>query len=65
MYRFMRVDDCDGRAYYRRRARIYCIQDEGGYGRRRLEFYRCTADGEPSYPVEMPDAAEFDEYVEP
>lgn len=66
MYKFMRTDDGYCRAYYRQRERIYCIQDEGGFGgRRRLEFYRCTRDGEPSYPVPMPDETEFDDYVEP
>lgn len=66
MYKFMRTDDGYCRAYYRNRAAIYCIQNDGGFGhRRRLEFYRCTQDGEPSYPVQMPGAAEFDQLIEP
>ena len=65
MYRLMRTDDGLCRTYYRRRAAIYCLQNDGGFGRRRLEFYRCSQDEEPAYPVPMPGAAEFDDYVEP
>lgn len=65
MYKLMRTEDGLCRTYYRRRAAIYCIQNEGGYGRQRLEFYRCSSNGEPSYPIDMPGINEFDNYIEP
>lgn len=65
MYKLMRTEEGFCRVYYRNRSMVYCLQNDGGWGRRRLEFYRCTPDGEPSYPVPMPDETEFDNYVEP
>jgi hypothetical protein len=65
VYRFMRVEGFCCRAYYRRRNRLYCIQNDAGHAGRDLTFYRCSADGEPVYPVHMPWPEEFDLLIEP
>lgn len=40
------------RVYYTSESHnLYAFQDEGSWGRVRFELYRCTRDGEPSYPV--------------
>lgn len=66
-YKFMREDAGTRRVLYRNdKNRIYCIQDDGGYGRQRLTFYRCSRDGEPAYALDsIPDPRDFDHYLEP
>jgi hypothetical protein len=41
------------------------MQDDGVWGKREVNFYRCSRDGEPSHKVNMPEKSEFDRYMEP
>jgi hypothetical protein len=65
MYKFMREEPGYCRVYYRNRNAVYCLQNDGGYGLSDVSFYRCTEDGEPTYPIDMPDESDFDQYISP
>lgn len=63
MFNFHHKDNDFCRAYYRNtEGGLYCIQDNGDLG---VEFLRCSSDGEPEYPLTMPEAKEFDKFVLP
>lgn len=65
-FRFFRKDHDNCRTYYRDEAkRLFCIQDEGYPHKATLVFYRCSQDGEPSYPVPMPPMHDFNRFVTP
>lgn len=63
MFNFSHTDHDFCRVYYRNTDEgLYCIQDIGYLG---IEFLRCSQNGEPEYPLEMPGADEFDQYILP
>jgi len=63
MFNFDRVDADFCRVYYRNTDQgLYCIQDKGAQG---VEFLRCSLEGEPEYPLSMPEINEFDKFVLP
>ena len=63
MFNFDRVDNDFCRVYYRNTDNgLYCIQDKGNQG---VEFLRCSKEGEPEYPLTMPEASEFDQFILP
>ncbi len=66
-YRLMRTDPGFCRVLYRSlTGRIYCIQDDGGWGKQNLTFYQCSQDGEPQAALGfMPGEDEFDVYLVP
>lgn len=65
-YRLMREEPGLCRVLYRAHGRVYCIQNDGGFGRRDLTFYQCSRDGEPQAPLGyIPSEDQFDIYVEP
>ncbi len=54
----VRIDSGCLRVYFRprgRRAPLYCIQNEGGWGIDRFVWLICSSDGEPSHEVKGPD----------
>lgn len=64
-YKFLRIDNGKCRVYYTKNRYLYCIQDDGAWGERKLTFYVCSKDGEPSHEKILPAKDEFDRYVEP
>lgn len=68
-YKFKSEDRGFYRTYYSRRDGkrpfVYCIQNDGSWGKDDFKFYRCSQDGEPDYEVRFPDKAEFDRLVYP
>lgn len=66
-FRFLQEDRGNCRVYYRSIAtkRLYCIQQNGSWGKDNFRFYPCTQDGEPEYDVDIPEASKFDRYVLP
>ena len=64
-YKFQSIDSGNCRAYYKKGRNLYCIQDDGAWGKRELRFYFCSRDGEPSHNVNFPTKSEFDRYIEP
>jgi hypothetical protein len=50
-----------------KRVALYALTDAtpGFGGAPKLVFMECTADGEPSWEVTMPDRSRFDSYLEP
>ncbi len=66
LYRLDREEPNYFRVYYRAHGRLYCLQNDGGYGKSELTFYACSRDGEPSHALGfIPNPNEFDRYVEP
>lgn len=49
-------DSGNCRVYYRSAITggVFCIQDDGAWGRTKLVFYQCSKDGEPEVPLDMP-----------
>lgn len=65
-YRFIRADPGFCRVYYRGPGkRVFAVADDGGWGIRKIVFYVCSKDGEPSHEVPMPAIDKFDKYIEP
>lgn len=64
-YIFQSVDSGNCRVYYKKGPRLFCIQDDGAWGRRKLVFCVCSRDGEPSHEVNFPPKSEFNRYIEP
>lgn len=65
-YRLVREEPGFHRVLYRAHGRIYCLQNDGRFGKRDLTFYRCSRDGEPKYALDfIPNEDEFDVYLEP
>ncbi len=63
MFNFDHKDEGFCRVYYKNTdGGLYCIQDNGNLG---VEFLRCSSDGEPEYPLTMPEASEFDQQILP
>lgn len=68
LYKFSHEDPGFYRIYYRSTTNpkhLYCIQNDGGFGRDNFQFYTCSRDGEPSYPIRMPLDTSFDRKVLP
>ena len=65
LFKFDREDRNNCRVYYRADGHLYCIQNDGEWGKDRFVFYFCTRDGEPSYPLRMPLDTSFDLKVLP
>lgn len=65
LYRLVREEPGLFRVFYRAHGRLYCLRNDGGFGRRALTFYQCR-NGEPQAALGfIPNANEFDIYVEP
>lgn len=65
-YRLERAEPDLFRVLYRAHGRLYCLRNEGGYGRKSLTFYACNQQGEPRRALGfVPGEDEFDNYVEP
>jgi hypothetical protein len=65
-YRLERQEPDLFRVFYRAHGRLYCLRNDGGYGKSRLTFYQCNKQGEPRYALGfVPDEDEFDLYLEP
>jgi hypothetical protein len=65
-YMFKQEDYDNCRIYYKRdNGRVYCIQDDGAWGKRMFKFYACSADGEPSHDVTFPSEDQFDRLIYP
>lgn len=56
-FEFVRADSGNYRLYYRKRSNraLYCIQNEGGWGKDRFVFNLCSHDGEPECEAKWPD----------
>jgi hypothetical protein len=66
IYRLERAEPDLFRVLYRAHGRLYCLRNDGGYGRSNLTFYACNQDGEPKAALAfVPDESEFDVYIEP
>jgi hypothetical protein len=66
LYRLVREEPDLFRVIYRAHGRLYCLRNDGGYGRSWLNFYQCNAQGEPMHALTIiPDPDEFDDYREP
>jgi hypothetical protein len=62
---FLSFDRNNCRVYYRgEKGGLYCLQDETDRLGPQFRFYRCTAEGEPSYPVPNPFAFAHREYAD-
>lgn len=65
-YRMLREESGYFRVLYRSRRNVtYALVDDGGCGRRNLNWYLCSPDGEPQDERPMPPAYDFIDYVEP
>lgn len=65
-YRLERQEPGLFRVFYRAHGRLYCLRNDGGFGRRNLTFYACNRQGEPRHALGfVPDELEFDVYIEP
>lgn len=66
-FKFLHEDAGYYRAYYRRNETraLYCIQNEGAWGKDRFVFNLCSSDGEPDHAVEFPPEAAFDRLIYP
>ena len=74
LFKFDREDTGNYRVYYRgvtpsavrsRGAGLYCIQNDGSWGKDNFKFYSCSRDGEPSHELRMPFDTSFDKKVLP
>lgn len=74
LFKFNREDESNCRVYYRSNdarlngrdmTHLYCIQNDGGWGKDRFTFYACSHDGEPSHPLRMPRDTSFDKKIMP
>lgn len=66
LYRLDREEPDLFRVFYRAHGRLYCLRNDGGYGRRELNFYQCSRNGEPRHALGfIPNPDGFDRYVEP
>jgi hypothetical protein len=64
-YRLVREEPGLFRVFYRAHGRLYCLRNDGGFGRKALTFYQCR-NGEPRYALAfIPGEDEFDNYIEP
>ena len=65
-FKFLREESDNCRTYYRgSKGGLYCIQDDGAFGRKDFKLYRCSEDGEPSHAVTWGDNYRFDRLVYP
>lgn len=65
-YKFAYADPGNYRTYYRLHNRVlYCIQNEGSWGKDNFVFNQCSRDGEPAWPVKFPEETEFDKLIYP
>jgi hypothetical protein len=65
-YRFLREEPGFCKVLYRdNKKRVFALADDGSWGKRKLVFYACSRDGEPSHEIQMPPREDFDRYVEP
>ena len=62
MYKLYKRDSGNFRVYYKHTIlkALYCIQNDGAWGKDDYKFYSCTKDGEPSYAVDFQQADDFD-----
>lgn len=72
LFSYVREDEGNCRVYYRStginssgRRYLYCIQNDGGWGKDDYTFYSCSLDGEPSHKLMMPLVTRFDRKVLP
>lgn len=67
LFKFLREDTGNCRVYYRgeKPSHIYCIQNDGSFGKDSFAFYICSRDGEPSHKIRMPLDTSFDRKVMP
>jgi hypothetical protein len=73
LFEFAANDPGNCRVYYRnagnvnsvRRRHLYCIQNDGSWGKDKFVFYTCSRDGEPSHEIRMPLDSSFDRKVMP
>lgn len=65
LFKFDSEDTGNCRVYYRSGKHLYCIQNDGGWGRDKFVFYSCSRDGEPSHELRMPLDSSFDRKVLP
>ena len=65
LFTFKYEDPGNCRVYYKSDRHLYCIQNDGSWGKDKFMFYACSKDGEPSHEVGMPIDASFDKKVMP
>jgi hypothetical protein len=65
LYNFVGEDSGNCRVYYRGGKHLYCIQNDGSWGKDKFIFYTCSRDGEPSHEIRMPLDTSFDTKVMP
>jgi hypothetical protein len=65
LFKFRNEDSGNCRVYYRGDRFLYCIQNDGSWGKDKFVFYSCSRDGEPSHELRMPLDTSFDRKVMP
>jgi len=65
LYHFRYEDTGNYRTYYTKGFNKYCFQNDGSHGVDNFVFYRCSKDGEPSYPIQKPEDDAFNKLVLP
>ena len=66
LFKFDVEDTGNCRVYYRGdKQHLYCIQNDGSWGKDKFAFYTCSRNGEPSYEIRMPLDTSFDHKIMP
>ena len=68
LFKFKYEDSGNCRVYYKNTttpAGLFCIQNDGSWGKDKYMFYVCSRDGEPSHEMRMPLDESFDKKVMP
>jgi hypothetical protein len=69
LFKFHNEDPGFCRVYYKsvgvNPGHLYCIQNDGSWGKDKFVFYTCSRDGEPSYELRMPLDTSFDRKIMP
>ena len=65
LFKFHSEDTGNCRVYYRGDKHLYCIQNDGAWGKDKFVFYSCSRDGEPSHELRMPLVTSFDKKLMP
>jgi hypothetical protein len=69
LFKVSHEDNGNCRVYYHgagiNGGHLYCIQNDGSWGKDDFAFYTCSRDGEPSYKIRMPLDTSFDRKVMP
>jgi hypothetical protein len=65
LFKFSHEDTGNCRVYFKGDRHLYCIQNDGSWGKDNYVFYSCSRDGEPSCELRTPLDTSFDRKVMP